>query len=145
MVFLGIKGIGASLINTVMFGLEADTVEYGEYMSGKRSEGATYAIFSFTRKVTQSIGGALGAWFLALGSYVSASAGNPNPVQPDSALHMIKFTIGLAPAIVAVIAMLIFWKYPLTDDVFRRIRDENEARKAGLDTVVSPEGKVIGG
>ena len=57
---LAIKGIGASLINTVMFGLEADTVEYGEWKTGKRSEGATYALFSFTRKVTQSIGGAAG-------------------------------------------------------------------------------------
>jgi Na+/melibiose symporter-like transporter len=28
---LAIKGVGASLINTVMFGLEADTVEYGEW------------------------------------------------------------------------------------------------------------------
>jgi glucuronide carrier protein len=35
-----------------MFGLEADTVEYGEWKTGRRSEGAT---------CTQSIGGALGA------------------------------------------------------------------------------------
>ena len=27
-----------ALINTIMFGLEADTVEYGEWKSGKRSE-----------------------------------------------------------------------------------------------------------
>jgi Na+/melibiose symporter-like transporter len=70
---LAIKGIGASLINTVMFGLEADTVEYGGWRTGRRSEGATYALFSFTRKVTQSIGGALGAWALAIGAYVAAS------------------------------------------------------------------------
>jgi glucuronide carrier protein len=129
LVFLAVKGIGASLINTVMFGLEADTVEYGEWKSGKRSEGATYAIFSFTRKVTQSIGGAVGAWALAIGGYLSASATNPNPVQPESAIFAIKFTIGLLPAICAAIAMLIFWKYPLTDKLFRSIRDENEARK----------------
>ena len=54
LIALAIKGIGASLINTVMFGLEADTVEYGEWRTGRRSEGATYALFSFTRKVTQS-------------------------------------------------------------------------------------------
>ena len=92
---LAIKGIGASLINTVMFGLEADTVEYGEWKTGKRSEGATYALFSFTRKVTQSIGGAVGAWALAIGGYIAASATNPNPIQPDSAIIAIKATIGL--------------------------------------------------
>ena len=32
---------------------------------GKRSEGATYAVFSFTRKITQSIVGAAGAAALA--------------------------------------------------------------------------------
>lgn len=142
MVLLGIKGIGASLINTVMFGLEADTVEYGEWKSGKRSEGATYAIFSFTRKVTQSIGGALGAALLGWFGYISASAANPNPTQPESAINAIKFTIGPLPAICAILAMVIFWKYPLTDKLFNQIRDENEAKKAamGADT----QGHVAG-
>jgi len=126
---LAIKGIGASLINTVMFGLEADTVEYGEWRTGRRSEGATYALFSFTRKVTQSIGGALGAWALAIGAYVAASAANPNPVQPASAIIAIKATIGLVPAVAALIAMVIFIKYPLNDKRFQEIRDETEARK----------------
>jgi Tfp pilus assembly protein FimT len=38
--------------------------------------------------------------------------------------------MGLLPAAVAIIAMLIFIRYPLTDDKFRQIRDETEARKA---------------
>jgi glucuronide carrier protein len=135
LVFLAVKGVGASLINTVMFGLEADTVEYGEWKSGRRSEGATYAIFSFTRKVTQSIGGAVGAWALAFGGYLSASATNPNPAQPDSAIWAIRFTIGLLPALCAIVAMLIFWKYPLTDSLFDTIRNENEARKIARDVV----------
>lgn len=134
LVTLAIKGIGASLINTVMFGLEADTVEYGEWQTGQRSEGATYALFSFTRKVTQSIGGAAGAWALAAGSYIAASAANPNPVQPESAIFAIKATIGLLPAACALIAMLIFVKYPLNDDVFRQIRDETETRKLAART-----------
>jgi Na+/melibiose symporter-like transporter len=33
------------------------------------------------------------------------------------------------PALAALIAMLIFIKYPLTDRVFQEIRDETEARK----------------
>jgi glucuronide carrier protein len=140
LVFLGIKGIGASLINTVMFGLEADTVEYGEWKSGKRSEGATYAIFSFTRKVTQSLGGAIGAWALALGGYLEATKAMPNPVEPASAIVAIKATMGLVPAVCAVIAMLVFTRYPLTDTLFRQIRDETEARKRALPALVRPEG-----
>jgi glucuronide carrier protein len=127
---LAIKGIGASLINTLMFGLEADTVEYGEWKTGKRSEGATYAIFAFTRKLCQSIGGAATGWALALGGYIAASQTNLVPVQPESAIVAIKAIMGLLPAGAAVIAMLIFIRYPLTDDKFREIRDETEARKA---------------
>jgi glucuronide carrier protein len=127
---LAIKGVGGSLINTVMFGLEADTVEYAEWKTGKRSEGATYAIFAFTRKLCQSIGGAVGAWALAIGGYIAASKAIPNPVQPESAIFAIKAVMGLLPAAVALIAMLIFIRYPLTDDKFRQIRDETEARKA---------------
>ena len=123
-----------------MFGLEADTVEYGEWQTGKRSEGATYALFSFVRKVTQSIGGALGAWALAIGGYVAASAVDPNPVQPESAILAIKATIGLLPAVAALIAMLIFIKYPLNDEKFKQIRDETEARKRAKDDVVLPRG-----
>ena len=38
--------------------------------------------------------------------------------------------MGLLPAAAALIAMLIFIRYPLSDDKFREIRDETEARKA---------------
>ena len=43
---------------------------------------------------------------LAIGGYLSASATNPNPVQPESAILAIKFTIGILPAICAALAEL---------------------------------------
>jgi glucuronide carrier protein len=143
LIFLGVKGIGAALINTVMFGLEADTVEYGEWRSGTRSEGATYAVFSFTRKITQSIGGALGAAALSVGGYLSATAAVPNPVQPESAIMAIRVTMGLIPAVAAILAMVVFWKYPLTDQRFREIRNETELRKQQQGHLIAPDGHVI--
>ncbi len=125
LILLAIKGLGASLINTVMFGLEADTVEYGEWKTGKRSEGATYAVFSFTRKITQSIGGLLSGLLLGWGAYKANQ-----PVQEPITHTMMKAAIGLIPASVAIIAMLIFSRYPLNDKLFAQIRDETEARKA---------------
>ena len=49
-------GIGMGGVNTLMWALEADTVEYGEWKTGVRTEGITYALFSFTRKQGQAIG-----------------------------------------------------------------------------------------
>ncbi len=138
LIFLAIKGVGASLINVAMFGLEADTVEYGEWKNGARTEGATYAIYSFTRKITQSLGGAIGAWMLAAGGYVANAA-----TQSDQALFTIRAGIGLVPAAVAVCAMLIFWKYPLNDDFFRRIRNETEAKKAEKGHLIGADGQIV--
>ena len=138
LIFLAIKGVGALLINVAMFGLEADTVEYGEWKNGVRTEGATYAIYSFTRKVTQSFGGLAGAWLLALGGYVAGAQ-----TQPESALVAIRAAIGLVPAAVAVIAMIIFWKYPLNDDFFRKIRNETETRKLESDRLVLADGQEV--
>ena len=138
MIFLAVKGAGASFINTAMFGVDADTVEYCVWKSGMRSEGATYSIFSFTRKVTQALGGAAGAWLIGLAGYVANA-----PTQSDAAMTAIRASIGLVPAGCALIAMLIFWKYPLTDSRFAEIRNEVEARKAKLETVVVGEGHVV--
>ncbi len=131
---IAVKGLGVSLINTLMFALEAETVDYAEWKTGHRSEGASYAIFSFTRKITQSIGGALGAFALALGGYVTKLAAGQ--VQPDSALTAIKASIGLVPAVAAVLGMLCFIAYPLTEKRFAAIVAETEARKAA---VLQPE------
>ena len=124
---IAVKGFGVQLINTLMFALEADTVEYGEWKTGQRTEGATYAIFSFTRKITQSIGGALGAFALALGGYITKLAAGQ--VQPDSAITAIKASIGLVPAAAAILAMLAFIAYPLTEKKYRDIVAENDDRK----------------
>ena len=66
---------------------------------------------------------------MAIGGYIAASAANPSPSQPDSAILAIKATIGPLPALAALIAMIIFAKYPLNDEKFLQIRDETEARK----------------
>ncbi len=60
---------------TVMWALEADTVEYGEYLTGVRIEGLTYSLFSFTRKCGQAIGGSIPAFILGLSGYIANQEG----------------------------------------------------------------------
>jgi glucuronide carrier protein len=43
---------------------------------------------------------------------------------------------GLVPAAAAVLAMIVFITYPLTDQRFREVRNETEARKASLEHAV---------
>ena len=46
----GVLGVGFGAVNALIFALQADTVEYGEWKSGVRAEGASYSVLSFTRK-----------------------------------------------------------------------------------------------
>jgi glucuronide carrier protein len=116
-------GLFQNLSMSLLFAFEADAVEYGEYKTGKRTEGATYAIYSFFRKVSQAVAGAVAGYALAIGGFVAKAA-----QQPDSALMAIRGVVGLGPAIFALLGGLIFLAYPLTDARFREIVTELHAR-----------------
>jgi len=75
-----VANVGILLVNMVVWALEADTVEYGEWKTGVRTEGITYALFSFTRKTGQAVGGALAAYGLAWGGYAAGATAGINPV-----------------------------------------------------------------
>jgi glucuronide carrier protein len=120
-------GIGLGGVNTVSFALQADTVEYGEWKTGSRTEGATYSIFSFTRKVGQAIGAAAASYTIGLGGYVESAA-----AQPDSAVAAIKTAAGLVPAAFILGAIAVMSAYPLTEERFREIVREVAARRAAV-------------
>ena len=101
MVWLAFSGlvlcyVGLVLVNMLVWALEADTVEYGEWKTGVRAEGIIYALFSFTRKTGQAVGGALAAYALAIGGYVAGVE-----TQSVEAEWGIRAAAGLLPAVAA--------------------------------------------
>ena len=129
-----VYGVFQNLSMSLLFAFEADAVEYGEYQTGKRTEGATYAIYSFFRKVSQAVAGAFAGYALALGGFDAKL-----PQQTDGALLAIKGTVGLGPAVFGLLGALIFLAYPLTDTRFRQIVRELHARHGiGAERNLSP-------
>lgn len=131
--WIGFSGLVVSLlgvmaVNIVVWALEADTVEYGEWKTGVRTEGITYALFSFTRKTGQAVGGALAAYALAMGGYKSGAA------QTPAAILGIQVAAGAIPAVLTVLALLVMAKYKLTDAMHARILTDIRARRAGEST-----------
>jgi glucuronide carrier protein len=124
-------GIGLGGVNTVSFALQADTVEYGEWRTGSRTEGATYSIFSFTRKVGQAVGAAAASYTIGLGGYLSGAAR-----QPDGAVAAIKTAAGLVPAAFILAAIVAMSAYPLTEARFREIVRQVAQRRAAQREVV---------
>lgn len=121
----GILGLGLGAINTLIFALQADTVDYGEWKSAVRAEGASYSVLSFMRKVGQGVGGAAAAFTIGLGGYVSGVA-----AQSDSALTAIRVAAGMVPAVAIGAATVIMLAYPLTERAFRAIVGELAERRA---------------
>ena len=123
-----VLGVFQNLSMSLLFAFEADAVEYGEYQTGKRTEGATYAVYSFFRKVSQALAGSVAGYALAWGGFNAAQQ-----EQSASALTTIKGIVGLAPATFGLLGALIFLAYPLTDQRFREIVRELRARQGIAD------------
>lgn len=122
----GVAGLGVSTAMATLWALEADTVEYGEWHSGYRAEGAVYAIFSFTRKISQALGAAISAYSLELGHYAASA-----PSQSGEAVTAIRFAAGGAPALAAFLGCAIMWFYPLTERRFAVLVGEIADRRHG--------------
>jgi glucuronide carrier protein len=121
----GVLGFGLGAINTLIFALQPDTVEYGEWKSGVRAEGASYSVLSFTRKAGQGVGGALAAYTIGLGGYVSGASS-----QSDAALTSIRVAAGALPAAVILAAAAVMLAYPLTEQGVRDMVAELAERRA---------------
>lgn len=123
-----VMGIGVYGVNTLMWALEADCVEYGEWKIGQRTEGTTYAVFSFTRKMGQALGGFVGGWVLVWAGFVAADVAAGIPVTDEVAgnIRMWAAIFILASTVTTQLAMLL---YPLTEKKFLEIVAEIAARR----------------
>ena len=97
-------GLGAMPALALIFAMINDTVEYGEWKTGIRTEGLVNSGASFGIKVGSGIGVALIGWMLAFGGYIGGAA-----EQSALAIDMIKVMnlhIPLGLAVLQVIFML---------------------------------------
>jgi len=125
-----IGNIGIGFTAGLMYAMLADTVDYGEWKSGVRSQGLLTASSSFGVKFGMGIGGALAAWILATGSYV------PNGTQAASGLAAIQFNFVWTPFICFMICVLLYLFYKI-DPVEKQMISELETRRERADTAHS--------
>lgn len=114
-----VYGIGIAATQALMWALQADTVDYGEWKTGVRGEGLNYSALSFSRKVGQGIGGAVAAFGIGVGGYVAGADG-----QSQGAQDTIRIVTGLGPAVFVGLGALIMLAYPLTEKRHREIVEE---------------------
>lgn len=120
-----IRGIGNSCGGATMWAMVSDTIDYGEWKTGYRTEGLVNSACSFGYKIGNGIGSALLGVILEAGGYVGEAL-----VQTPEALFSIKICFVWIPIVVYVIGLVImkFWNL---DKEFDGILAELQARKAG--------------
>jgi glucuronide carrier protein len=106
----GIMSLGMGAVNNLIFAIQPDTVDYGEWKSGVRAAGTSYSVLSFMRKAGQGVGGGLAAYVIGLGGYVSEA-----DYRPSSAVTAIRLSFGILPAVAALAAGAVMLAYPLTE------------------------------
>ena len=110
MLYIVWSGIGTGLVTLsvqLQWGLVGESIDYNEYLTGKRSEGSIYGVFSLTRRIGQTLSGSLAVLMITWLNYVPAIDEVPQP-QPDSAILGIKLMCILIPAIIGMGSWIAF-------------------------------------
>lgn len=118
-----LRGVGGAGIASCMFAMVSDTIEYGEWKTGLRTEGLVNSASSFGQKLGNGLGTAIVGWILAFGGYVGGAG-----VQSDSAILAIKTLYIYLPIILTIIQIAILFIYQL-DKEYPMILQELKKRK----------------
>lgn len=112
---------------TLPWAIVPDVVEHDELLKGKRREGLFYGGTTFSYKMATALPIFFSGIVLSEFGYVA------NVEQTPQAILGIKLLFGLAPAIFFILGAYISFYYPLTEEKHKKILDELEKRRAGME------------
>lgn len=91
----------------MQWGLVAESIDYNEYLTGKRNEGTIYGFFSLSRRVGSTITGSLTVLLIAAIGY-SPELANAGQAQAAATISGIKWMVIGFPLLAAVLSFLSF-------------------------------------
>ena len=98
-----------------------DCAEYGEYVSGISAKGITFAIQTFSVKITSAISSSLALFLLGLFQWISVEAESFAELaelgirQSDAALNGLWIVYALVPVVGMIISTVFYLFYKLND------------------------------
>ncbi len=116
--FRVIASIGASAGVAIVWGLVPDTVEYGQWKTGVRAEGATYSIVGFFFKLGVALGGIIPGLVLQAAGYEA------NVPQTERSLTAIIGLYSWVPIIITLIGLGCLLFYRLNEEYYEKILRE---------------------
>lgn len=115
-----IRGLGNACGGATMWAMVSDTIDYGEWKTGYRTEGLVNSACSFGWKIGNGIGSALLGLILEAGGYVGTAI-----TQTETALFSIEICFIWIPIAIYVIGLVIMSFYHLDKEFPTIIRDLN--------------------
>ncbi len=120
-----INGFSGACGQTLGFAIKGDVIDFDEYETGERKEGAYLAAWSLAQKFGTGLMIAISGWALQWSGFVA------NAEQSPLTEWTIKGMTGGAPFVCILIGMLAFTRFRLDSREHARIRAEIERRTRG--------------
>lgn len=116
-----IRTIPMSIVGILAFMFTPDCAEYGQYKSGISAKGITFAIQTFSVKITGAVSSALALFLLGLFGWISVEAESFEALQAlgiqqsAGALNGLWIVYALVPVIGMIISTFFYLSYKLND------------------------------
>ncbi|MEM6423558.1 MAG: MFS transporter [Cyanobacteria bacterium P01_H01_bin.119] len=128
-----LAGIGVATVYLVPWSMLPDVVDLDELTTGKRREGIFYGFVVFLQKIGIALAVFITGRILDWAGFIPSVAGEPSPVQPDSALWAIRMIMGPLPVITLLLGLLFAYWYPISREVHAEILLKLKARHSSDD------------
>lgn len=131
-VFLFLIGLQFGAVTLMPMIMTADCVDYYEYETGKRMEGAAYSVLTLTIKVCLALGTALGLVFVQVSGYSDTVAQITAGTVSGFDVHtkdVIFFAYTVMPGILALLSTIPMFKYDIVGEKKAKIASELAARR----------------
>lgn len=115
---LGLRGAGFGMLNSVTFGMLADTVDYGEWKTGLRCVAVTTSAGGVGLKLGAGLGTAALGISLSIAGYDGLAT-----VQTASSLKCISFIFNVFPLVLYTLLLVILYFYRLDKELPKIKRD----------------------
>jgi glycoside/pentoside/hexuronide:cation symporter, GPH family len=119
-------GLLQQMTTPLIWAMMTDTVDYGEWKSGRRITALTFSGSLFVLKLGMAIAGAAAGWILAVYGYQGGQE------QTESAIEGIVLLFTIVPAVGSLLAFFIVSFYRLNGERLRRIHHQVTKPTSGL-------------
>ena len=121
LIVLAVLGIGNGATGVLFWSMLPDTIEYGEWKTGVRTESSLYGFMTFAQK------GGIAISALILGVLLTNIGFVPNTIQTEETLENLKTLMTFIPLSGVVLSFILVYFYPIDSKFHKKlIRDINE-------------------